>query len=59
MFRLDDKTPVVTGVGSGIGQSIAELFAHVGAQVIVADVNLEAACAVAQRIEAVGAGRLR
>jgi NAD(P)-dependent dehydrogenase (short-subunit alcohol dehydrogenase family) len=54
VFRLDDKVAVVTGAASGIGQSIAETFARTGAQVIVADVNLDAALAVAQGIESQG-----
>jgi NAD(P)-dependent dehydrogenase (short-subunit alcohol dehydrogenase family) len=37
MFRLDQKTALVTGAGSGIGRAIAEVFARAGAFVWVAD----------------------
>jgi NAD(P)-dependent dehydrogenase (short-subunit alcohol dehydrogenase family) len=43
MFRLDGKRALITGAGSGIGEAIARLFAAQGSQVIVADVQTEAA----------------
>ncbi len=41
MFRLDNKTAIVTGGGSGIGRAIAEVFAQQGANVFVLDLNEE------------------
>jgi 2-keto-3-deoxy-L-fuconate dehydrogenase len=54
MFRLDKKTALITGAGSGIGEAIATLFARQGAQVIVADVVEEAATRVAGVIQEQG-----
>lgn len=44
------KTALVTGAGSGIGEAIALDLAQAGATVIVADIDLEKARAVAARI---------
>ncbi|ALG84050.1 3-hydroxybutyrate dehydrogenase [Gordonia phthalatica] len=41
---------LVTGAGSGIGEAVAERFAQAGAAVTVADINGDAASAVAERI---------
>ena len=49
-MRLQGKTAIVTGAGSGFGAGIARKFAAEGATVIVADINLEAAQAVAAEI---------
>jgi len=54
MFELNHKKAVITGAGSGIGKSIASLFARQGALVHVVDIS-EAACADAVR-EIVQAG---
>lgn len=52
MFSLSDKTAVVTGAASGIGQAIAQVFARAGATVYLADRDREngqrAAAALAQ-----------
>jgi NAD(P)-dependent dehydrogenase (short-subunit alcohol dehydrogenase family) len=37
MFRLDNKTALVTGAGSGIGEAIAHTLARAGALVFVTD----------------------
>lgn len=55
--RLLGRRAVVTGAGSGIGAAIARGYAAEGAEVLVADLNLDAAAAVAAEItEAGGTG---
>lgn len=49
-MRLEGKTAIVTGAGSGFGAGIARIFAREGATVMVADVNEGAAEAVAEEI---------
>lgn len=41
--RLQDKIAIVTGIGSGIGQEIALMFARHGAKVVGCDINAESA----------------
>ena len=42
-MRLNEKTAVITGAGSGFGRGIATRFAREGARVAVVDINLETA----------------
>jgi 3-oxoacyl-[acyl-carrier protein] reductase len=49
-MRLDGKTALVTGAGSGIGKCIAETYAREGARVALADIDPDAAKAAARTI---------
>ena len=49
-MRLEHKVAIVTGGGSGFGAGICSKFVAEGAQVLVADINLEAALDVAARL---------
>ncbi len=53
-MRLTGKVALITGGARGIGQSIAMTFAGEGADIVVADVNLEVAQKTAAEIEALG-----
>jgi NAD(P)-dependent dehydrogenase (short-subunit alcohol dehydrogenase family) len=48
MTRLAGKVAFITGAASGIGRATAVLFAHEGAQVVVADIAAEAGEETAQ-----------
>ena len=50
MFSLKGKRAIVTGAGSGIGQSTAIAFAKQGANVSVLEINLEAANETVEKI---------
>lgn len=49
---LNGKVALVTGSASGLGKRMAEVFAENGANVVIADLNLDAATAVANEIKA-------
>lgn len=53
-MKLEGKAAAITGAGSGMGKAIALAYAREGAKVVVADINLDAAQAVAAEIGAGG-----
>ena len=50
MGRLDGKVALITGAGSGIGESAAEIFAAEGALIVAQDINVATAERVASKI---------
>lgn len=53
-MNFTGKTALVTGSGSGIGKSIAMMFAEAGANVVINDVSQKDAESAAQEIESLG-----
>lgn len=50
MKRLNGKRCLVTGAARGIGEGIAKAFMREGAEVILSDINIDAAMATAERL---------
>jgi 3-hydroxybutyrate dehydrogenase len=56
-MKLQDKICIITGAASGIGHGIALRYVAEGAKVVIADLNLEAAQATADAINATNPGQ--
>ncbi len=57
-MKMRNKTAIVTGAASGIGREIALCFGREGANVVIADLNKDAAAATAREISAAGGSAL-
>lgn len=57
-MNMQGKSAVVTGAASGIGAAIAKRYVEGGANVAIADLNLEAATAKAVELAALGKGKV-
>ncbi len=54
MFKLTNKSTIITGGGSGIGKAISILFAKQGATVHIIELNEDAANETVAEIKAAG-----
>jgi NAD(P)-dependent dehydrogenase (short-subunit alcohol dehydrogenase family) len=54
MFQLNHKVAIVTGGGSGIGKEVCKVLAQQGAELIVVDLNQEAASQTVNEINKQG-----
>jgi NAD(P)-dependent dehydrogenase (short-subunit alcohol dehydrogenase family) len=54
-MRLESKIAIVTGVGAGIGESIAIRFAEEGARLVLADIQEAPGLATLEKVKALGA----
>jgi len=57
-MNMQDKVAIVTGAASGIGKEIAKTYFDHGAKVAIADLNLDAAQAVAREFDPAGSRAL-
>lgn len=53
-MRLEGKTAIVTGAASGLGRAIAKRYASEGANVVIADLDIAGAIAVAEELNGGG-----
>ncbi len=51
-MKFQDQVVVITGAGRGIGYALAERFAHEGARVVIAEINLQTGQSAADRLGA-------
>src|SRR5260370_42642578 len=49
-FQLDDRTALVTGGASGIGEAICRVFSAAGAEVLIVDIDRDRAEALANEL---------
>ena len=54
LFSLDERVALVTGAASGMGRAMALAFASAGADLLIADINVDGLGAAAAEIEALG-----
>jgi NAD(P)-dependent dehydrogenase (short-subunit alcohol dehydrogenase family) len=53
-MKLEGKTAIITGGAGGLGRGIALCLAEEGADIVIADINMDAANKVAEEVKAFG-----
>jgi NAD(P)-dependent dehydrogenase (short-subunit alcohol dehydrogenase family) len=53
-LKLENKTAIITGAGSGIGRAIAKRFAEEGASVVIAEIRSDTGKSVEEEIKKAG-----